>query len=213
MTISDTPGAPGLPAVDDIDEDSVTLSWAKPKEDGGDKIQGYVVEMKEKGTSKWTPCNNPRHPVRNTSLTVENLDTGAEYEFRVRAKNTAGLGDPSSTTGYIEPKSKAQKASPPGIPEVQDVGKNYVDIQWTRPRNSGGSRIKGYQVEKKKKGDPDWQKVTNFPITGENTTVSDLDEGAEYEFRVAAVTDAGTGEYSFTSPPMVIKPKKGTFRF
>lgn len=204
----DTPGSPGRPEVEDVDEDSVTLTWSKPKNDGGDKIQGYVVEMKEAGSSKWTPCNNPRNPVRDTSYTVEDLETGKEYEFRVRAKNTAGLGDPSSSTGVVEPKTKAKKASPPGIPEVADVGKNHVDLQWTRPRSSGGSRIKGYQIEKKKRGG-DWEKVNNFPISSEQSTVGDLDEGGEYEFRVAAVTDAGVGEYSMATPPTTVKAKKG----
>ena len=205
---ADKPGAPGRPEVEDVDEDSVTLNWTKPKDDGGDKIQGYVVEMREGGSSKWTPCNNVRLPIRNTSYTVENLETGKPYEFRVRAKNTAGLGEPSATTGSIEPKSKAKKASAPGIPEVDDVGKNYVDLSWTRPRSSGGSRIKGYQVEKRKRGG-DWEKVTNFPVTGENTTVGDLDEGEEYEFRVAAVTDVGPGDYSLVTNPTLIKAKKG----
>ena len=35
------------------------------------------------------------------------------------------------------------KASPPGIPNLDKVGKNYVDLSWSKPRSDGGSPIKG----------------------------------------------------------------------
>ena len=65
----------------------------------------------------------------------------------------------------------------------------------------------GYQVEKRKRGG-DWEKVNNYPCAGENMTVPDLEEGKEYEFRVAAVTDAGPGDYSIPTAPTIVKQKK-----
>jgi len=52
----------------DVDEDSVVLSWDKPKDDGGDKIKGYVVEVKEAGTGKWKPLND-KAPCKDTKFT------------------------------------------------------------------------------------------------------------------------------------------------
>ena len=37
----------------------------------------------------------------------------------------------------------AEKAGAPGTPTVDKVGKNSVDLSWTKPRNDGGSKIKG----------------------------------------------------------------------
>lgn len=68
MHISDTPGKASKPKIEDFDEDSVTLSWDKPKEDGGDRISGYVVEVKEKGTDKWKPINE-KNPCKDTKFT------------------------------------------------------------------------------------------------------------------------------------------------
>ena len=65
---SDAPGKPGAPLVEDVDEDSVTLSWGKPRDDGGDKVQGYVVELREKGTNKWKPLNE-KSPCRDNKFT------------------------------------------------------------------------------------------------------------------------------------------------
>ena len=53
--------------VEDVDEDSVTLAWTKPKNDGGKKIVGYVVEYKEPGSNRWKTFNDV--PCKDTQLT------------------------------------------------------------------------------------------------------------------------------------------------
>ena len=66
--MADTPGKTGTPLIEDVDEDSVTMSWTKPRDDGGDKVQSYVVEVREKGTNKWKPLNE-KSPCRDTKFT------------------------------------------------------------------------------------------------------------------------------------------------
>ena len=53
----DAPDSPSQPRIEDVDEDSVTLSWTKPRGDGGDRITGYIVEAKMKDSTKWRPLN------------------------------------------------------------------------------------------------------------------------------------------------------------
>ena len=53
------------------------------------------------------------------------------------------------------------KSSPPGLPSVDKVTKNSVDLSWTKPRSDGGSPIRGYQVEKRHPGGA-WEKVIIF---------------------------------------------------
>ena len=48
-------GAPGTPNVDEITKKNATISWTKPRDDGGSKIQGYVVEKKKIGED-WMEC-------------------------------------------------------------------------------------------------------------------------------------------------------------
>jgi hypothetical protein len=69
----------------------------------------------------------------------------------------------------------------------------------------------GYKVQKKKRG-RDWENVNDFPALGESMTVPDLDEGEEYEFRVAAVTDAGVGDYSLATAPVKVVEKKREYK-
>ena len=59
----------------------------------------------------------------------------------------------------------------------------------------------------KKKPGGDWEKVNDRPILGEDTNVEGLDEGEEYEFKVAAVTDAGEGDPSFATAPVKVQKK------
>jgi hypothetical protein len=63
-----------------------------------------MVEIKQKNSSEWTPCNN--FPTKTTEYTASNLSDGQVYELRVRAVNEAGPGAPSKPT-------QPQKAEPP----------------------------------------------------------------------------------------------------
>jgi hypothetical protein len=44
-----------VPACVGHTENSITLAWSKPRNDGGTPITNYVVEKREKGTDKWIP--------------------------------------------------------------------------------------------------------------------------------------------------------------
>ena len=78
---------------------------------------------------------------------------------------------------------------------MDKITKNSVDLSWTRPTNDGGSKLTGYVVEKKKKGE-DWMECAHVPPTATTATVAGLVEGEEYQFRVVAENVAGMGEPS-----------------
>lgn len=95
----------------------------------------------------------------------------------------------------------------PGKPQITDWDKDHVDLQWPAPKNDGGSPIKGYIVQKKEKGSPYWVNAVHVPADQTNTTVPDLTEGQEYEFRVIAVNAAGQSEPSEPSDLVTAKPR------
>ena len=61
----------------------------------------------------------------------------------------------------------------------------------------------------KRRPNGDWEKVNDMPILGETVNIPNLDEGATYEFRVAAVTSVGVGNISLGTAPITIKDKMG----
>ena len=54
-----------------------------------------------------------------------------------------------------------------------------------------------------------WEKAIDLAVTDENAHISGLDEGKEYEFRVAAITSVGVGDYSLNTAPVKIGERKG----
>lgn len=79
------------------------MSWSAPLYDGGSKIVGYIIERKpynEAGDGRWLKCNYTI--VSENFFTVTALGEGEAYEFRVIAKNAAGvLSKGSETTGAV----------------------------------------------------------------------------------------------------------------
>lgn len=49
----DPPGAPGTPRGVETTEDSITITWTKPRHDGGSPILGYVIEKRLLSEDKW----------------------------------------------------------------------------------------------------------------------------------------------------------------
>ena len=57
---------------------------------------GYIIEKIAKGEERWKRCNEHLVPV--LTYTAKDLEEGKEYQFRVRAENAAGIGEPSRAT-------------------------------------------------------------------------------------------------------------------
>uniref|UniRef100_A0A673JAC2 Titin n=1 Tax=Sinocyclocheilus rhinocerous TaxID=307959 RepID=A0A673JAC2_9TELE len=92
------PSPPAKPKIIDSSKTSITLSWNKPLFDGGSRITNYLVEALEKGQQKWIKCGS----TKSTHFVVYGLRENAEYYFRVRAENHAGLSDPKDMVLPIE---------------------------------------------------------------------------------------------------------------
>lgn len=92
----EAPGKPGTPEIEDWNENSVQLKWDAPKDNGGAPITAYVIEKKEKFSPTWeeiltTDSGEPK-------ASVPGLKEGNTYQFRVKAVNKAGPGEPSGAT-------------------------------------------------------------------------------------------------------------------
>uniref|UniRef100_A0A8C0VPS4 Titin n=1 Tax=Cyanistes caeruleus TaxID=156563 RepID=A0A8C0VPS4_CYACU len=179
VKVLDRPGPPEGPlAVSEVTAEKCVLSWLPPLDDGGAKIDHYVVEKRETSRLAWTSVGTE---VPVTKLKVTKLLKGNEYVFRVMAVNKYGVGEPLESepvlavNPYVPP-------DPPKTPEVTAITKDSMVVCWGHPDSDGGSPITNYIVERRDKA------------------VSGLTEGHEYEYRVMAENAAGVSEPSPTSP-------------
>lgn len=92
----------------------MSLCWTVPFNDGGSKIVGYIVEKKVFSTdewddNRWLKCNYTT--ITENYFTVTNLGEGETYEYRIIAKNAAGVHSaPSESTGAVTCKDEYCKS-------------------------------------------------------------------------------------------------------
>ncbi|CAK1595483.1 unnamed protein product, partial [Parnassius mnemosyne] len=103
----DEPSKPKNVELTDWDKDHADLKWQKPDNDGGAPITGYVIEYKEKFGKDWV--QGKEVPGDCLEATQDGLKEGCTYEFRVRAINKAGPGEPSDSTKPIVAKCRFVK--------------------------------------------------------------------------------------------------------
>jgi len=97
----------------------------------------------------------------------------------------------------------------PEQPTVKDVFRDSALVIWNRPRD-GGKPITNYILERKEPSAKRWSRATRDPIyPATQYRVQDLVEGCEYEFRVMAENEIGTGDPSLPSKPILAKDPIG----
>lgn len=69
------------------------MSWTAPLADGGSPITNYIVDKRESSRANWAQVS-AKISGTTTEFCVERLIMGHEYQFRVRAENRYGAGDP-----------------------------------------------------------------------------------------------------------------------
>uniref|UniRef100_A0A3P8WBQ1 Titin n=1 Tax=Cynoglossus semilaevis TaxID=244447 RepID=A0A3P8WBQ1_CYNSE len=163
------PSAPGTPEASKITKDSMVVSWTTPENTGGVDIDGYHLEKRDKDSVRWTKCN--RQKLTDTHFNVMGLMTGHFYEFRVAAENQAGMGQLSELSLFYRACDATTPPGPPHHPKVTDSSKSSVSLSWGKPDFDGGAYIKAVEL-----------------------TITDLEEGKEFEFRVCAMNSEGIGE-------------------
>nr|XP_048683095.1 immunoglobulin-like and fibronectin type III domain-containing protein 1 [Caretta caretta] len=199
LEVIDKPQKPiGPIEVVDSSTTGITIRWKPPKDDGGRPVQNYIIERQQVGRKTWVTLGETSRD--NSTFTTNKVGQDKSYRFRVRAVNAEGKSKALESDEVMA----ATKAfpGPPAPPQIVSANKESITLSWAAPPKTGNSRILGYIVEKRKKGSNIWIPISDLPITDRKWMVTDLKEGLQYEFRVAAINAAGTGEASAPSDPV-----------
>uniref|UniRef100_A0A8C1I3V4 Myosin binding protein Ca n=1 Tax=Cyprinus carpio carpio TaxID=630221 RepID=A0A8C1I3V4_CYPCA len=128
---------------------------------------------------------------------IEGAERADEGLYHITVTNPAGEDKADVMVKIVD------VPDPPENVKCTGVGEDSASIQWDPPTFDGGVPVKGYLMERKKKGSSRWTKL-NFDIY-ESTTyeAKKMIEGVLYEMRVFAVNGIGMSQPSASSKPFM----------
>jgi titin len=197
LTPLTVPGAPtGVVAT--AGDGQAQLSWAPPASNGGSPITDYVVEYKRLSDANWTTFT--RSPSTTPGALVTGLTNGFNYQFRVTARNSQGLGAPSASSSGVT--VRGLPGAPTGVTGTR--GDSQVTVRWTAPASTGGAAITDYVVEYRRLRDSFWTQLVRPASTATSAVVTGLVNGTNYAFRVTARNIVGLGTPSAESAGVTV---------
>ncbi|MGH0181225.1 UNVERIFIED_CONTAM: hypothetical protein FKN15_018125 [Acipenser sinensis] len=99
LIVKGPPGPPEAVTVDEITETTAQLSW-KPGSDNASPLTGYSIQGSTPYTVGWLAVDTVPEVIDGNTLTatIVDLNPWVEYEFRVVASNSVGVGEPSAAS-------------------------------------------------------------------------------------------------------------------
>jgi hypothetical protein len=180
-----------------------------------------VVEKRDIKSGNWAPVSDF---CTNTWFTVNRLQEGHEYEFRVMAENALGRSEVLMTDKPVMAKDPFGTLfilyvatlipgvpGKPGQPQIVDANYDHIDIKWASPSDDGGSPVESYDVERKDIATGKWVRVNLTPVRGTSFRDDRVQPNHQYEYRVVANNKAGAGAPSDPSRPIYARPMRREF--
>uniref|UniRef100_A0A3B4GQP6 Immunoglobulin like and fibronectin type III domain containing 1, tandem duplicate 2 n=1 Tax=Pundamilia nyererei TaxID=303518 RepID=A0A3B4GQP6_9CICH len=210
LIVLDKPTPPLGPA--EVTESSATcieFRWRPPKDDGGSPVINYIMERQQVGRNTWKKIGEIPGV---SSYRDTGVERGRKYCYRIRAVTAEGTSEVMETEEMQA--GTLAFPGPPAPPKVASAFDDCINLSWAPPSNTGGSRILGYILEKRKKGSNLWSVVNaNDELIKGKYAVKDVVAGMEYEFRVTAINLSGAGEFSSPSEFVFARDPKMRPRF
>nr|KAI8752120.1 neogenin-like; partial [Biomphalaria glabrata] len=172
-----------------ISSAEIHIKWEPPLEPNG-IIKSYFLfyyKVGSKVESEVTVSNS------TTSYTMRNLRTFKEYSVRVVAVNENGHG--ASTSEVLARTYSGTPSEAPRNFTVVATNSKSLRLSWLPPpEDAQNGIITGYKIRYRTKG-LDHKNAETLSTDGErkNYALTNLQEGTEYQVRIAAMTINGTG--------------------
>ncbi|XP_061759853.1 contactin-3 [Nerophis ophidion] len=160
LIVKGPPSPPDLVTVDEVTDSTAQLLWS-PGRDNGSPITNYIVQTRTPFTVGWQRVNTVPEKIGGSTLTAAVVDLNAwvEYEFRVLAGNSVGVGEPSP----VSAKTRTEDAVPDAAPG--DVGggggsRSELVITWEPvPEELQNGESFGYIIAFRAFGEVSWTHV------------------------------------------------------
>ncbi|XP_056289460.1 myomesin-1 isoform X3 [Pseudoliparis swirei] len=194
--------------------DSMVLAWKQPSFIGGADITGYFVDYREVVggvAGKWHEANI--RAISDRAYRVCDLKENKKYQFQVRAANMAGVGIPSlASDTFLCEEWTIAVPGPPHDLQIREVRSGSLVLLWKPPVYQGRDPVNGFYVDIKEADAPEeaWRGINNKATGKTFIKIEKLTEGETFVFRVRAQNQAGVGQTSAVTEPVVALTKAGT---
>uniref|UniRef100_A0A8C6Q6V0 Contactin 3 n=1 Tax=Nothobranchius furzeri TaxID=105023 RepID=A0A8C6Q6V0_NOTFU len=160
LIVKGPPSPPDSVTVEEVTDSTAQLAWS-PGRDNGSPISNYLIQTRTLFTVGWQRVNAVPEVIDGSTLTATVVDLNAwvEYEFRVLAKNSVGVGEPSP----VSVKTRTEDAVPDAAPG--DVGggggsRSELVITWEPvPEELQNGESFGYIIAFRAFGEVSWTHV------------------------------------------------------
>ena len=159
----------------------IEVSWKPPQRLFKDN-PGYLVEYRKTGANRWIEEGE----FRSTSATIGHLENGTAYQVRVTVFDTHGEATTEPETATPQGTGERPPTAPRSLKLTPGDGK--IEVSWDAPADLGEPEIQGYTVQYRASREDPW---TSQQVTGTSATISELENGTEYQVRVVASNDQG----------------------
>jgi fibronectin type 3 domain-containing protein len=172
------PGQPERVAATPRDGE-IELSWdAVDDED----VAGYVVSRADSHGGPYVRLSDEL--TEGTTYVDDSVTNGDTYYYVVQAQDEGG----SKGAESAEVNATAGAQAPPTPTDLSAVGGlARVDLTW----NSGGAGTTGYLVFRATESSPEFEQLTEDPVSGTSYADEDAEPGTRYRYVVRAVAQSG----------------------
>ncbi|OTF83664.1 hypothetical protein BLA29_012727, partial [Euroglyphus maynei] len=136
----------------------------------------------------------------NTKLTINDCERLHTGKYLIIAENEVGRDE-----APVEICVLAAPSRPKGPLKVENVTAKSADVKWQKPEDDGGRPIKGYLIEKLDPHSGQWVPCGKADKDATDFTVTGLQKGKQYKFRVKALNDEGESEPLVSTEPITAK--------
>lgn len=162
------------------------ISWEAPKDDGGDTIKRYTLEMSEFDQNLYEEIYNGEETDFQLDKT---LKPGYSYLLRVYCSNSIGSSEYSDVVTFITQPIIPGKPLPPKL--ASKPKSSSVQLKWSYPDNDGGSSIINYEVKLQNDDEYSAYKGNDFTIV-----INNLQPGRNYTVKMRSINKVGPSEWS-----------------
>ncbi|XP_067094402.1 contactin-4 [Osmerus mordax] len=201
LIVRGPPGAPLGLRVGEITDTTASLTW-ECGPDNHSPITMYTVQARAHFSIGWQAVKTVPDSVPGQMLhaTVIDLNPWVDYEFRVVAINSMGVGEPSSPSKQIRTKAAVPEVAPANVSGGGGSRGELVIVWEPIPEELQNGEGFGYVVAFRPLGTTTWsQTVGSSPDVSKyiyrNDTIPPL---SQFEVKVGVYNNRGEGPYSQT---------------